>query len=209
MKDVFLIKDILLDGNHLCLNFINTIHNRYVDEPQDYIINQTTWQQWLQRVGLCTDVLVSESHHFDVESLRQLRALLYRVFYGVIYGNTPTKKDMTALNRQMLKLRKATTINFENGIPTEHIKIDDEDLNSYLLFIIEAAHQLLFFEDISRIKECRNCGWLFLDKSKAGKRKWCNMKTCGNEVKARRHYQKVQDQKIQNQKVKEKHGNSD
>jgi predicted RNA-binding Zn ribbon-like protein len=39
-----------------------------------------------------------------------------------------------------------------------------------------------------KIKECPSCGWLFLDKSKNGKRRWCNMLTCGSNDKATRYY---------------------
>jgi predicted RNA-binding Zn ribbon-like protein len=34
----------------------------------------------------------------------------------------------------------------------------------------------------------RNCGWVFFDKSKSRRRRWCDMKTCGNAAKASRHY---------------------
>jgi predicted RNA-binding Zn ribbon-like protein len=32
------------------------------------------------------------------------------------------------------------------------------------------------------------CGWLFIDRSKAGRRRWCDMATCGNAAKSRAHY---------------------
>ena len=41
-----------------------------------------------------------------------------------------------------------------------------------------------------RLKICDgpNCSWLFLDTSKAGRRRWCDMADCGNAAKSRRHY---------------------
>jgi predicted RNA-binding Zn ribbon-like protein len=36
-----------------------------------------------------------------------------------------------------------------------------------------------------------DCAWLFLDKTKNKRRRWCDMKICGNRVKARRHYERV------------------
>jgi predicted RNA-binding Zn ribbon-like protein len=41
-----------------------------------------------------------------------------------------------------------------------------------------------------RLKLCDgpNCSWLFLDTSKAGRRRWCDMADCGNAAKSRRHY---------------------
>jgi len=40
-----------------------------------------------------------------------------------------------------------------------------------------------------RLRVCggSHCGWLFLDSSKAGRRRWCDMATCGNAEKTRRH----------------------
>ena len=40
----------------------------------------------------------------------------------------------------------------------------------------------------TRLKRCANerCGWLFLDRSAARTRRWCDMNACGNRVKARR-----------------------
>jgi len=32
----------------------------------------------------------------------------------------------------------------------------------------------------------RECRWLFLDTSKNHTRRWCDMKVCGNRIKARR-----------------------
>ncbi|TIU06903.1 MAG: CGNR zinc finger domain-containing protein, partial [Mesorhizobium sp.] len=34
---------------------------------------------------------------------------------------------------------------------------------------------------------CPRCGWLFLDTSRGGKRRWCSMRTCGNREKVSRH----------------------
>ena len=35
-----------------------------------------------------------------------------------------------------------------------------------------------------------DCAWLFLDTSKNGSRRWCDMKQCGNRAKARRFHAK-------------------
>lgn len=43
--------------------------------------------------------------------------------------------------------------------------------------------------DPDRIKVCDNdrCRWVFYDTSRTGKRRWCDMATCGNRAKAARH----------------------
>jgi predicted RNA-binding Zn ribbon-like protein len=53
---------------------------------------------------------------------------------------------------------------------------------------------LRFFADLDfgRLRRCAgsHCGWYFVDTSKAGRRRWCDMATCGNAEKARRHQRK-------------------
>jgi predicted RNA-binding Zn ribbon-like protein len=55
-----------------------------------------------------------------------------------------------------------------------------------------AAAELLASDDLALVRECRSatCRWLFLDQSRNHSRRWCDMKTCGNRVKARRYYHK-------------------
>jgi predicted RNA-binding Zn ribbon-like protein len=54
--------------------------------------------------------------------------------------------------------------------------------------------ELLMSEDLHRVRECAgpDCGWLFMDTSKNGSRRWCSMETCGNRAKARRHRERRQ-----------------
>jgi predicted RNA-binding Zn ribbon-like protein len=51
-----------------------------------------------------------------------------------------------------------------------------------------SALSLLF--EAHRIRICQNCRWLFLDRSKNGSRRWCDMAVCGNRQKAKRHYRR-------------------
>lgn len=53
-----------------------------------------------------------------------------------------------------------------------------------------AAGLFIDLNEARRIKICpgENCGWLFLDETGNGRRRWCSMETCGNRTKARRHH---------------------
>ena len=43
-----------------------------------------------------------------------------------------------------------------------------------------------------RLRVCANpdCRWVFSDSSRSGRRKWCDMNTCGNRAKVARHRQR-------------------
>jgi predicted RNA-binding Zn ribbon-like protein len=50
------------------------------------------------------------------------------------------------------------------------------------------AHYLADHDE-HRLGVCADdtCGWLFIDESPAGRRRWCDMRTCGNRAKVARH----------------------
>ena len=60
------------------------------------------------------------------------------------------------------------------------------DLPFWILAISTA--RLLLSDDMRRLRACEkpDCRWLFLDTSKNHTRRWCDMKICGNRMKARR-----------------------
>ena len=47
-----------------------------------------------------------------------------------------------------------------------------------------------------RLRVCANdgCRWLFVDRSPAGRRRWCDMRTCGNQAKVARHRARAREQ---------------
>ena len=57
--------------------------------------------------------------------------------------------------------------------------------------IVTSAVELLTSPEARRVKVCPglgDCGWLFLDTSKSGRRRWCSMEGCGSRSKMRRYY---------------------
>jgi predicted RNA-binding Zn ribbon-like protein len=54
--------------------------------------------------------------------------------------------------------------------------------------------ELLRTEPSPRLKQCPgdHCGWIFLDSTKQGNRRWCQMSECGQEAKSERRRQRRQ-----------------
>jgi predicted RNA-binding Zn ribbon-like protein len=59
--------------------------------------------------------------------------------------------------------------------------------------VIESAADSLVNGELARVHRCADprCGRVFYDSSRNGKRRWCDMTTCGNRAKAARHRRKV------------------
>ncbi|TMH85003.1 MAG: hypothetical protein E6H45_10130, partial [Betaproteobacteria bacterium] len=59
--------------------------------------------------------------------------------------------------------------------------------------LVESAVGLLTSAKLERLRRCGNstCYWLFIDETKNHSRRWCEMASCGNVVKVRRHREKA------------------
>jgi predicted RNA-binding Zn ribbon-like protein len=61
-------------------------------------------------------------------------------------------------------------------------------LESPLWSVAWSAARLLASDDAKRIRRCGgiDCGWYYVDRSRNGLRRWCEMETCGTLMKTRR-----------------------
>jgi predicted RNA-binding Zn ribbon-like protein len=62
-----------------------------------------------------------------------------------------------------------------------------------LIPIVESAADALILDELERVRRCADprCGRVFQDETKNGRRRWCDMATCGNRAKAARHRMKL------------------
>jgi predicted RNA-binding Zn ribbon-like protein len=67
---------------------------------------------------------------------------------------------------------------------------DDEEnrLESVLWPVLWSAASLISSPEASRIRVCggEDCGWMYVDRSRNGLRRWCQMESCGTREKTRR-----------------------
>jgi predicted RNA-binding Zn ribbon-like protein len=54
--------------------------------------------------------------------------------------------------------------------------------------VLHAAIELAFSPDFAKVKVCPGCGWLFIDRTRNGAKRWCITSLCGNRNKMRRYY---------------------
>ena len=64
----------------------------------------------------------------------------------------------------------------------------DRRLDAPLWPVLRSAAALLVSEEADRIRTCdgEDCGWMYVDRSRNGLRRWCQMRTCGTVEKSRR-----------------------
>ena len=105
---------------------------------------------------------------------------------------TPAATDIEALNDLLAASPARTTLRRERNGFSWDVDMRGSTALGQLAPVLWSAGDLLTGGKLDKVRRCANpeCGWLFFDDSRAGKRRWCSMQACGNRAKARRHYHK-------------------
>ena len=195
------IETLELDGGTLCLNFINSVKNRFESSLYEFIVTPEDWLLWSHRTQICNESIeqqlskyISENHDKAIRELKRIirvREVLYRIFRNLARKEAPLIEDIRFFNSELSFSFRFLNIEISDKLETSLIwDYKEPDLLYTLLPIMKSAYKLLTSGLKVHIKECSNCGWLYLDKSKSNSRVWCNMKTCGNTMKIKKYYEK-------------------
>jgi predicted RNA-binding Zn ribbon-like protein len=191
-------------GERLCLDFVNTLSDWNNPEAAiDRIPDFDSFVTWLAFARTLARDEIKWEIGFEsadeeikqrvMADVRCLREKIHSVFYPIIKGSRPDSAVLsqiyTILSNVVLFVKPEPCGKAEWN--SSHVRILKP---SGLLYPIAfSATRLLVDDCLCYVKNCgdASCGWFFLDCSKSHKRRWCDMKTCGNRNKARRHYAKM------------------
>ena len=200
-------------GNAVALDFVNTVHSRAATDSHEYLRTYADLAKWSLDGGLvsandCARLISSANSRASVSggTLRraiELRELLYRMFIASIRNKKISPGDLAVFNDWLASTLARRWIRQTGEKFRWSWKNGENTFDRPLWPVVLSAANLLAADELRQIKECpmpEGCGWLFRDISKNGKRKWCNMKTCGNVVKARRYYRRHSKGKTKNVK---------
>lgn len=184
----------------LCLDWVNTVSWRGKPSPTETLTHVGDWLEWIEESRtLPKDSLqrlqrmaVSDPEEAAAGFARAIsfREALYRVLASQAKGEAPSAEDRLefadVLGRAFSRVQLS-------GTKSEwSLQVSQEPVGWDLPLspIALSAAQLLSSPHSKRLHVCgrRECLWLFIDRTKNRSRKWCDMTTCGNVVKARRSY---------------------
>jgi len=183
-------------AGHLALDFVNTVAFRA--DParrEDRLQRGDDVRRWAAQAQLPDVAALDSGHPVGTAALRQIRAVreqLFAVFHAIA-GDHPIPADTlgrlgTALQDCRAKRRLSV-----DGAEVRWAWRASARSTDYLLFpILTTATELLTSASRGLVRQCEDadCGWLFLDRSNARKRRWCSMADCGNRNKVRNYYRR-------------------
>jgi len=147
-------------------------------------------------VGLINDAearaLDSKSHDGRaseiMEQVRAFREALHTALSAVQAGDVmPDKARQEVEDSLRESLSNATLVRDGDSLRWQSTR-PVTDLNLPFDRIRLAAHDLLISPELARVRNCERCSWLFIDRGRGKRRRWCSMAACGNRAKAARFY---------------------
>jgi predicted RNA-binding Zn ribbon-like protein len=190
------ISKIRLDGGRLCLDFVNTIHDRHTATLEDYIDTPARFFEWSLHAG-AIEPPIGRHHRLPSPrsaavlgaDVRRLRNRLHALFSALIDGTAVPTSAVQELDKWVHRAWLQTQVDpTAKGWlrPIRSKPAHYHPLGAVALSTLE----LLSTSDLSRLRRCQApnaCGWLFYDDTKNGSRRWCSMSHCGIFFKMRRY----------------------
>ncbi|MDE2229671.1 MAG: CGNR zinc finger domain-containing protein [Alphaproteobacteria bacterium] len=204
-------------GDHLALDFLNTAATP-AGVRVDWLRNGADLVGWLERAGAISADAAAKfraPHHgrdLDrvAEQARALREWL-RGFIRWHAGRTlgaAALAEIAPLNRLLVRDDSYGRIEAGDDAgsdsagahrhPLRRVRVRRWSAPEQLLQpIAEAIGDLVCHADFRRIRACEapNCALMFLDKTKAGVRRWCSMAACGNRAKVATYRARASDKR--------------
>jgi predicted RNA-binding Zn ribbon-like protein len=190
-----------LSGGRLAFDFANT--TRYSPPPREDLPTYHDLLAWSVAAGALeeadADALRRQVARRPAEGEavlergRELRQAIYRTFSAIASDQPPPAGALSSLSRWVAEAGAKHELVFRDGAFARELPRRPLDPDRMLWVVAADAGELLVSDRLGQVRECEQgtCAWLFLDRSRNRSRRWCDMKTCGNRVKARRHYARV------------------
>ncbi len=184
-------------GGDAALDFVNTVAGR--DQmPRDWLDGYPRLLEWAEKSRLLSaQVLASVARRAEadptaashaLERAKELREALFAITTCLISGKSPPPGTMALLNGHWRAGAAAHELRYEDGEVRLELRMDKVDLDVIAALIAYRFAGTVLPQPRDRLRICagEDCAWLFLDRSKAGRRRWCDMAVCGNAAKSRR-----------------------
>jgi predicted RNA-binding Zn ribbon-like protein len=191
-----------LSGGALCLDFANTIGEHRL-KRNERLTSYSDLLAWSRQAGALSQEDFRALTRWAgrrpreatgvLEKARRLREEMFEIFSAFARRREVRPEDLTALNKILSRSLGRLSLAARKGGFGWRWTGQGDAPEGMLWPVARSAADLLVSEERTRVRECGSatCSWLFLDRSRSRRRRWCDMSTCGNRAKARRHYRRI------------------
>jgi predicted RNA-binding Zn ribbon-like protein len=183
-------------AGNLALDFINTVAYRlHPLKMKDHLQRADDVRQWASQARLPDRDAINSSPRLGRHALGRARAVreqLYLIFCAMASRQPTPNGALRQVDHALRECRTKRCLSIRGTEVCWTWRPDAGCSHFFLYPILTAASDLLTSVSGGLVRQCadEDCGWLFLDRSNARKRRWCSMADCGNRNKAREHYRR-------------------
>jgi predicted RNA-binding Zn ribbon-like protein len=173
------------------LDFVNTIDLDYGQLVEHFQVPADA-ATWFADRGVLHDGSGRPWREPDLARVRDVRGALRELVDAVVDDRAPKRASVEIVNDALVAKQPERLELDGSAIRVGH-RHAASPVDDALARVAEPIVAELASGRRDRFRVCANdrCRWAFYDTSPAGKRRWCDMKSCGNQAKAARHRAKV------------------
>jgi predicted RNA-binding Zn ribbon-like protein len=165
----------------IALDLVNTVSWRGTDHETDHLMSAediVTWAREADLVDHDFDLAAGESEIL-FKRILALRSAIGEAGAAIAHGKDVPTYALNAIRDLAAEALQAAEV---RGVPAT---LKFTGVNKIVGAIAWSALDLFRGDELSRLKQCPpdDCHWLFIDRTKNGSRRWCDMATCGNRAK--------------------------
>jgi predicted RNA-binding Zn ribbon-like protein len=174
------------------LAFVNTLEHSAHGDRDDLPTLEAAAEWLLERGALgatgARAVMAAPRPDARLTAVHGLRSALREIVDAIAAGRPPAADALEEANRYLASAPRPRLVARPDGVGTERGGGRDP-LREALGLLVEPLTQVLVEGRPERVRVCANdhCRWVFYDTSPTGRRRWCDMSTCGNRAKVARH----------------------
>lgn len=175
------------------LDFVNTLE-LVRGVPTDHLGSTRDALDWLHDRGLIHAETADPSRPADataegtLQRVRTTRAALRELVDATYDGRPPASAAVEEVNRALQSRSILQLTPSAAGVLVGHRHVGDP-VDDALANLAQQIVREIVGGRPDRLRACASetCRWVFYDDSRTGRRRWCDMSSCGNRAKAARH----------------------
>lgn len=185
-------------GGELCLEFTNTVGDHSKTRDVERLTDWNAVLEWAAAAGALNAAEAQElgkigdrdpaAARRSLQSLLHFRDVLFRVLSALAAGQRPAREDLEGVEVAVLGVLRSVHLIQQNQTFEWAVRHGESPMKTPFARIALSTLRLLQGADLSRLRECQRCSWLFVDRSKSHGRRWCRSDACGNRARVARHY---------------------
>ena len=190
-------------GGALCLDFCNSGQSARGPSGTEWIAGFRELIDWLEAAEAITRGQAARLRRAAAASPRaaaqvwgraiKFREALFRVLNAKAEGGAIAREDLSDIETEHARAASFARLSWTGEGYRWSLDASAAALDAAMQPLVESAVSLLTSAKLERLRRCGNstCYWLFIDETRNHSRRWCEMASCGNVLKVRRHREKA------------------